>query len=146
MVAHGAMAVDEFNFKKYLYKPLSMRMFFASVSDRKGTKTEDLINSIKDDSLDAAQTLLNWYQDNDKFLSGAMSMMVHEDRDQDVYIGEKISLEGLDGSFYSEGIAHQWTYGGPLIKNISVTRGFNGEVPIELKNQIFKGGSYQERI
>jgi hypothetical protein len=143
LIANGSTVLDENAFNKYLYKPLVQQQYYARNFNEDGDVVDPDKNSIIQVSLDAATTLRNWNELNDQFLSGTIDMMVPGNADHDPRIGEKIEFEGLDDSyFYCEGVSHNWAYGGPLASTLSVTRGYGLAKPIELKDKIFRRGTF----
>ncbi len=143
LIAVGAESLDEDAFDKYLYRPMVKTQFFSRFSAEDDTKADDESNSIVDVAQDASKTLKNWNQLNDVYLSGTFDIHVPSNADFDPRIGDKIQFEGLEGAyFYVEGVAHQWTYGGPLYATLTVTRGYGDAKPIELKDKIFRRGLF----
>jgi hypothetical protein len=140
LVATGEARLDEAKMGKYLYRPLTVQQFYERIGDAQ--KNAGLVpNNLTDlqDSLSAgALTLKNWYQYNDIMLSGAILMMVPTNPENDVRIGDRIELEGLQGAFYVESVSHSWKYGDPLTASLNVTRGIDGQSEISLANKIFK--------
>lgn len=61
-----------------------------------------------------------WYERNAEFLNGTVETMTVPDTY--VRVGER--LRYLNGEFYVEGTSRSWTYGGPMITNLTVTRGY----------------------
>ena len=134
----GQYKFDADRLGKYLLRPMFAELFFTRMETKEGDKTEVTKGATETASREAATTLYNWFKNNDVYLSGAISMMVPTDYEKDPKIGERIQVYGIEGDFYVEGIAHTWSYMGPLRSDLSVTRGINGEDPILLKDKIFK--------
>lgn len=140
LVATGEAVVDQARLSQYLYRPMNVQLFYTRI----GTPTKSASVSPDGESqLDTtlkgyAQTLMNWYQFNDRSLSGAIVSMVPSHPENDIRIGDKIEIEGITGDFYVESVAHSWSYGGRLEANINITRGLNGIQPIDLSNKIFR--------
>lgn len=143
LISEGAFAQDIPAFNKYLFRPMEQQQFFARFSAPNDTKKEPKMADIFKVSQDGADTLKNWYENNDVFLSGTFNIMVPSDPDHDPRIGEKIEFEGLPNMFfYVEGVAHSWNYGGPVTSTLTVTRGYGQAGPIELKDKIFRRGIF----
>ena len=134
----GRAKVDTDRLGKYLLKPLITELFYTRMEAKDGESQEVTQGKIDDMAKESADTLYNWFSNNDLFLSGAISMMVPTDPGDDPKIGQKVSVHGIDGFFYVEGIAHLWNYQGPLRSDLTVTRGFNRGQRIELKDRIFR--------
>lgn len=134
----GQAEVDKPLVGKYLFRPLITELFYTRVEDIVGEERDITQGAAETISKEAAITLLNWFTDNENYLSGAITHMVPSNADDDPAIGDKISVYGIDGFFYVEGIAHTWQYRGALKSNLTVTRGFNRTKPIELKDRIFR--------
>lgn len=142
LVALGKYKFDKDAFNKYLYRPMTANLFYARVTDPGTTDLEKQLD-VYSYAEDKAQTLLNWFKLNDKYLSGAFTFMVPSDEQFDPRIGDKLEIENLpDMYFYVEGVSHSWNYGGALISNVSVTRGYGLNKPIELKDKIFRRGKF----
>ncbi len=143
LVATGAAILDEEAFDKYLLRPLTKQQFYARSFDPNAAKADDDSGSIFDVSEDAAETLKNWYAKNDQYLSGVLTFMVPSNTEHDPRIGNKIELEGMPNAFfYVEGVTHTWSYGGTMKAEVSVTRGYGQNKPIELTDRIFKRGKF----
>lgn len=139
----GEPIVDEQLIDKYLLKPFVTELFYSRTekvrSDEISAPTDRFIRA----SEDAAQTLKNWYEHNEDYYSGVITIMVPDENQAgfaDPRIGDKISVEGIRGAFYVEGIAHIWQYNGALKTNLTVTRGFNyqsGGRPVVIDDALF---------
>jgi len=136
----GQHVIDSPKVNQFLLKPLVTELFFTRMVSQDGSKDEVTKGTLEGVALDGAKTLKNWFTNNDKYISGAISMMVPSDATQDPRIGDRIQVYGVEGYFYVEGISHVWTYGGSLRSDLSVTRGFNGSVPMTFKNSLFVRG------
>jgi len=134
----GQWQVDQERIGKYLFKPLITEMFYTKLQKKSETGTEVQFGKVEDIGNDAALTLRAWFKDNDQYLSGAIGMMVPSDANADPKIGDKVTVHGIEGYFYVEGIAHTWSYLGPLKSDLTVTRGYNRTKKIELKDKIFR--------
>jgi hypothetical protein len=143
LIASGKYAIDEDAFNKYLYRPAIHDLYYTRIQKPQDKAVDDKASDIYSDAQDKADTLLNWNKNNDEFLSGAFTFMVPSNEEHDPRIGDKIELEGIsEAFFYVEGVSHSWNYGGPLVSNVSVTRGWGNGRPIELKDRIFKRGKF----
>lgn len=143
LVAMGSEAFDTEAFEKYLYRPLVKQQFYTRDFEEGETAAAANYQDIFQVSKDGAETLRNWYELNDQYLSGNFTINVPSDAAVDPMIGDKIAFEGLDDAyFYCEGVGHSWTYGGSLTSNLSVTRGYGLQKPIELQDRIFKRGIF----
>lgn len=138
----GQWKIDYGRIGKYLFKPLITELFYVRTEDEDG---KSLIpeGEMLTVGQNAADTLKAWFENNDEYLSGSLSMMVPSDGALDPKIGDKISVYGIEGFFYVEGIAHTWTYQGPLKSDLTVTRGYNKTKRIELKDRIFRRNRIQ---
>ena len=134
----GMWIVDKEKIGKYLFRPLMSELFYTRVENPDETSVEAQNKEIEDAGQNAANTLKAWFENNEDYLSGAITHMVPEDGNLDPRIGDKITAYGFDGYFYVEGIAHTWAYQGPLKSNLTVTRGYNKTKRIALKDRIFR--------
>lgn len=134
----GRSVVDVDRVGKYLFKPLITELFFTRALNTRGDNQEISRGDMGDISRDYANTLYNWFRNNDEYLSGVISHMVPEHNVDDPKIGEKVTVYGIEGSFYVEGIAHLWNYQGPLRCDLTVTRGYNGNERIQMRDRIFR--------
>ncbi len=139
----GNIVTSDENLNKYLYKPMINKLFYMRKEAENETKADVPTSIIDQRSLDIANQLKRWFENNDKYYSGAITMMVPEKASQDPRIGERVAMEGLQGWFYVEGTAHVWNYGGILTNALSVTRGWNINRPLEFKDKIFRRGHGQ---
>lgn len=135
---YGIPSVDEDRVGTYLFRPFVSELFYTRVLDTKGEIQQFTKGQAETVAQRAADTLLNWFQHNDEFLSGVIQMMVPSDPSLDPRIGDKVRVYGIDGEFYVEGIAHTWSYLGALKSDLTVTRGYNKQRSIELKDRIFR--------
>ena len=144
--ALGLLKADSPNLNKYLLRMLTTELFFARLtqSSASGTTPQADPNWTQINAVgsDLNQTLLNWFTDNDKYLSGDVVFNVPAEAYNDVYIGEKVRVEGITGSFYVEGVSHQWQMMGAMLSTLSVTRGWNEELntPMTMTDVIFRSG------
>ncbi len=134
----GLWEVDRARIGKYLFKPLVSELFYTRVEKLDEAAIEDQTSAFQSAGTEAAQTLKAWFENNDNYLSGALTHMIPTDPALDPKIGDKVSIYGIEGFFYVEGIAHTWSYGGSLQSNLTVTRGWNREKRIEMKDRIFR--------
>ena len=134
----GEWEIDEKRIGKYLFKPLITELFYIRMEKTKKTEAEIQEGKLSTASKNAAKTLKAWFENNDEYLSGVVTMMVPSDNSLDPKIGDKITVYGIDGFFYVEAIAHTWAYQGALKSDLTITRGYNRNKRIELKDKIFK--------
>lgn len=136
----GIAKVDEDRVGRYLFKPYITELFYTRVLNSDGDAQQITQGQAETAGEQAAQTLYNWFNRNEDYLSGVIQMMVPSESDLDPRIGQKIRVYGIEGAFYVEGVAHTWNYQGPLKTDLTVTRGYNYERNrrIELKDRIFK--------
>lgn len=143
LVANGASVIDTEALGKYLLRPLVKQQYYARNFDLDNPTADSKGKSIFDTANDAAETLKNWYAKNDQYLSGVFTFMVPSTPEHDPRIGNKIEIEGMEGNyFYAEGVAHSWSYGGAMVSDVSVTRGYGVNKPVELTDKIFKRGRF----
>lgn len=133
----GQFSVDNDKVSQYLMRPLMTDLFFTRQETSKGDKAEKTDGSLQEIAKNSADTLYNWYHNNDLYLSGVISMMVPSNPEKDPKIGQKVKVYGLEGDFYVEGIAHTWSYQGPMKTDLTVTRGFNKGKKMVLTDRIF---------
>jgi hypothetical protein len=134
----GQWEVDLERVGKYLFKPLVTELFYTRVESIDTTLADVTQRDLETEGKNAALTLRAWFEHNDEYLSGVVSHMVPSDSDLDPKIGDKLTVYGIKGAFYVEGVAHTWAYQGTLQSNLTVTRGYNRTKKIELKDRIFK--------
>ncbi len=143
LVATGAAVVDFDALDKYLFRPLTKQQYYARNFDLENPNSDANAGSIFDTAQDSAITLKNWYEKNDQYLSGVLTFMVPSNAEHDPRIGNKIEIEGMEGSFfYAEGVAHSWSYNGTMKSDVSVTRGYGVNAPVQLTDKIFKRGKF----
>jgi len=135
----GHLQVDELNLAKYLVKQNVFQLNYIR-STEVGTTARADTRSVEDKMDDVVATFRNWFSKNDQYLSGALKFLVPSIAHNDVYIGEKVQMESL-GFLYVEGVSHNWNYGGPILSTLSVTRGYNIDRAITLRDKIFLSGS-----
>lgn len=144
LVAMGTYEFDPVAFNKYLYRPAVADLFYSQLTDsNQDPLTKENRQSIYDDCVDKAKTLMEWNKHNDEYLSGAFTFMVPSDDEHDPRIGDKLEIEGIDDAyFYVESVSHTWSYGNALLSNAGVTRGFGQSSKIVLKDKIFKRAKF----
>jgi len=135
----GQVVYDLNKMGKYLYRPLITQLKFIRTQNLDGTKLEKPTSIMADKIKNLSQTLMNWFIKNDEYINGVVTLHVPADKSLDPRIGQKITVEGIRGTFYVEAVAHKWSYGKDLISNLSVTRGYNdtSKKPMEFKDRIF---------
>lgn len=112
--------VDTDKWPYYGFKPMyaECRFFSRTEENQKGfSGAEQLMH-------DLSQKLYNWYSNNAGFLSGTISIMSVDDEKYIAYprIGERLGF--LGGEFYIESTKSSWQYGGPMMRTLSVSRGY----------------------
>jgi hypothetical protein len=142
LIATGYSEIDEDKIKKYLYRPCKQDLYYIRNYDIDSTQAEQKKKEIDTRSIDTVKTLKNWFLKNDEFLSGTISFMVPTDSNMDPRIGDKLSIEKINGDFYVEEITHTWSYGKALISSAGVTRGYDGLKPISLQDKLFRKGKH----
>ena len=144
----GAAEVDDAILKKYLLRTLQMKLFYRNIAQTTSTGATPEANKLSDEMKNAATTLKNWFANNDKFLSGVITVLVPSELTDDIYVGDAIKIEQVAGYFYVEGVTHNWVYGGALTSNLTVVRGYdydNGK-PIQLNHVIFTAASFPSKL
>lgn len=136
----GIANIDNDRVGKYLFRPLITELFYTRSESLVDGKLQLTNQQAEDVSKNASLTLLNWFKNNDEFLSGTITHMVPDERIgiTDPRIGDKVTAYGIDGFFYVEGVSHTWVYGGALKSDLTVTRGFNRKQSIKLTDKIFR--------
>ncbi len=111
-----AHAFDETKWPKYGYRPMDVTLRYFNRSST-ATSTLTILGEV-------ANLMKTWYAENDRFLSGTISLISIDDPDYMKYpkAGEKISF--LGGQFYVERIARSWAYGNSPRQDLTITRGF----------------------
>jgi hypothetical protein len=136
--AMGAGTVDEAALQKYLFRPMRTQLFYVdgtSLHVQRDGRSGNIIKRAQN----ATDTFKTWYENNDKYKSGVLAIMVPSRPEDDVYIGEKIAIEGVnDAWFYVEGISHSWSYGGALISSVTYTRGWGVDGEVQFRNKLFR--------
>jgi hypothetical protein len=107
--------VDEEKWKKYGYRPMFVELSFLK---RDEIEPNDIENSLKK----IGELLHSWYSNNDRFLSGVISVISYED-EKTTYPVVGGRLEFLGGAFYIDEINRKWTYGTSPTSEIKVSRG-----------------------
>jgi hypothetical protein len=125
----GQFEVDTDLINKYLFKPMVTELFYTRMETTEGDDVELIPSDSQRVASDYAQTLNNWFKNNDQFLSGAITHMVPSENEDDPKIGDKLRVYGIDGNFYVEGVSHTWTYQGALRSSLTVTRDLILESP-----------------
>lgn len=142
----GLMVPDPVNINKYLLRMMTTQLYFSrqvnNQQQNSAPSNDPLAPQIETQANYLSQTLLNWYTNNDQFLSGTIMGNVPNDANSDIYLGERVQIESIPGTFYVEGISHQWTMNQPLFTTLSVTRGYNQSenTPIQLVDKLFRSG------
>lgn len=144
LLCAGQAEVDDAMISKYLLRPLTMKLFYATMVKKGTTEQAATQKAFEDEMKGAVQTLKNWYKNNDKFLSGVIEIHVPKEASKDVYIGDKLKLKGIDAYWYVEGVTHTWQYGGALRSSLTVTRGwdYDKDQPVKLTHAIFTGAGF----
>ena len=143
LITMGIEVFDEDAFNKYLYKPLIHNSFYSRKSAYdKAEVAENAQSDYLTEVEDRTNTLKNWFEKNDQYLSGSLTIQVPKNAEYDPKIGERIQIEGIDGTFYVEAITHIWQYQGTLTCHVTVTRGYGTGKAMELKDKIFKRGKF----
>lgn len=143
LITMGIDVFDQEAFNKYLYKPLIHNQFYSrKSSNNKPEVAENAQSNYLTEVEDRSNTLKNWFEKNDQYLSGSLTLHVPKDDEYDPKIGERVQIEGIDGTFYTEAITHIWQYQGTLSCHVTVTRGYGTGKPMELKDKIFKRGKF----
>jgi hypothetical protein len=129
---YKSIQVNDEKWKKYGYRPLSVEFSYLKRDEIKPEKIEESLKEI-------GEMLEGWYKNNDRFLSGIISVISYEDTAMKYpAIGER--LEFLGGQFYIEEIQRRWTYGASPTSEIKVTRGGRYSVSGEYDGPITKLG------
>lgn len=136
----GSAKYSRRNLNKYLYKPINLTLYFLRKeyvdSDAERASTEDINGTVNDIS----QTLLNWFENNDQYLSGTHKIVVPEKNDY--CIGTKVKIAVTNGYFYCESVSHSFNYGGQLTSELTLTRGVDGSGNrLRLRGRLFESGS-----
>jgi len=139
----GTVVTSEENLNKYLYKPMINQLHYTRKESEIDKSSDSTTGAIDQMTAGIAEKLKRWFENNDKYYSGAITMMVPKETSKDPRIGERVAMDGLQGWFYVEGVAHTWQYPGALTSNLSVTRGWNRNRPLEFKDKIFRRGQGQ---
>jgi hypothetical protein len=111
----NSLEVDDERWKKYGYRPLFTELSFLK---RDGLEKNTVLESLHK----IGGLLKGWYGDNDRFLSGVISAISHED-EKTKYPVIGCRLEFLGGEFYIDEIKRKWSYGASLTSEIKVIRG-----------------------
>jgi hypothetical protein len=107
--------IDEERWKKYGYRPLSVELSFLK-------RDEIQPNNVESSLVEIGKLLESWYKDNDRFLSGVISVISYEDASiKYPVVGGR--LEILEGEFYIDEVQRKWTYGNSPTSEIKVIRG-----------------------
>jgi hypothetical protein len=117
-------ATDQEKWAIYGYRPLITEFKYFD-TDQKSTYL-----TVAETMKSLAEMLKRWYQHNDEFLSGTITVnTIPRNYNDSKYgklnsprIGDKFYLAG--GEFYIEEITHSWRYGGPMSTILGVSRGY----------------------
>jgi hypothetical protein len=116
----NSLVVDDGRWKKYGYRPLFTELSFLR---RDGTEKNSVVKAL----VEIGKLLKGWYENNDRFLSGVISVISHEDekaeRPRIGYPAIGCRLEFLGGEFYIDEIKRKWSYGASPTSEIKVIRG-----------------------
>lgn len=122
--------VDEKKWPKYGYRPLDVELRYFNRSTT-GMSTAEVLEIV-------ASMMKRWYSENDRFLSGTITMVSIDDPKVMEYAHAGDKLLFLGGEFYIEKIRRTWAYGGAPQTELSVTRGFqysdSGEQTVPISN------------
>jgi len=132
---HKNIKIDDDRWKKYGYQPLSVELSFLKRDDIQPNNVEDALVKI-------GELLASWYENNDQYLAGVLSVISYEDNNA-TYPTVGNRLNSLGGEFYIDEIKRRWTYGNSPTSDINVIRGgrysddgkFMGTIP-ELSNRL----------
>lgn len=129
----GEILVDREKLGRYLLRNLPYAMNYVQAGNGNDSRT------IKQYRTDAVETLFNWFQRNDAYLAGNISALVPTKSQDDPRIGQRVELEGVEGSMYVEGVSHTWSYSSTLMSSLSVTRGYvyGKDVPMTTLGGLF---------
>lgn len=143
----GMLTPDPNNVNKYLSRILTSQLYFSrAVEVGSSTGDSQKLPDVEIATDDYNETLLNWFTFNDHFLSGTIQFNVPTKPAEDIFIGDRVAMPEIEGSFYVEGVGHSWQMMGPVLSTLSVTRGRqswsseNGNVSMTLTNKIFRSG------
>ena len=110
----GTAVIDEDHWAQYGYRPMEMTFkYFDRSMLEKFNSTEGLMKRMN-------RMVKGWYEKNSEFLNGTIEMMTVPNAY--VRIGER--LRYLSGEFYVEGTTRSWSYGGPMVTRLTITRGY----------------------
>jgi hypothetical protein len=116
----NSLIVDDTRWKKYGYRPLFVELSFLK---RDEIEANTIVESLKQ----MGGLLKDWYGDNDRFLSGVISIISHDDEKAEYpligYPAIGCRLEFLGGEFYIDEINRKWSYGASPTSEIKVIRG-----------------------
>lgn len=112
---------DDAKWPYYGYRPMYVecRFFNRSEENQKDfSGAEQLMQEM-------SQRLKDWYGNNADFLSGSITIMGVDDEKYNAYprIGERLGF--LGGEFYIEATRSSWSYGGPMLRSLSISRGYS---------------------
>jgi hypothetical protein len=109
------LKVDDERWKKYGYRPLSVELSFLK-------RDEIQPNDVESSLVEIGKLLESWYKNNDRFLSGVVSVVSHEDSDMK-YPSVGGRLEVIGGEFYIDEINRKWSFPNSPTSEIKVIRG-----------------------
>jgi hypothetical protein len=109
------LKVDEEKWKKYGYRPMFEELSFLK---RDGIEPNEIKKALKK----IGSLLYDWYKDNDRFLSGMISLISYESGEIK-YPAAGARLEFLGGEFYIDEIKRKWSFGTSPMSEIKISRG-----------------------
>jgi len=113
--------IDEEKWSKYGYRPLIADFrYFNRSKIKEYSETFSLI-------VELSSMLKRWFSKNDELLSGTITIMTVDEKDEQTNlknprIGEKLKL--MQTEFYIESSEHSGTYGGPMQSKLGLSRGY----------------------
>jgi len=112
--------IDKKKWPYYGFKPLYAELKYFNRSE----KNQQEFSGANKLMRDLSQKLYDWYANNAEFLSGSLTLMNVQDNQYRAYprIGERLGF--LGGEFYIEQTKSSWTYGGPMLRTLAISRGY----------------------
>jgi len=137
----NSVYMDEVKWSKYGYRPLIVTNRYYNRDKVEGISTDEVIQEMRKISM----KMWNWFFANDELCSGTLEIMTIDPKEwrgskeyeglQNPRVGEKIGL--LKGEFYIEEADHSWSYKGPMITKLSLSRGYKYNPDGTMDNPIY---------
>lgn len=123
------LKIDQEKWPYYGYRPMFTELKFFNRAKEAEFQANELIKTY-------SQKLYDWFHNNPLFLSGTVTIMNLQNSTFPKYpsIGERLGF--LGGEFYIESVRRSWEFGGNMISQLGISRGFKRDSSGNLQQPI----------